>query len=108
MSKGVVEVDVKGLLPTSGGCAVFLGNDEKIFVIYVDQMVGSAIMMFLRDQPKERPQTHDLMVDLLTAFADGLFLVFVDDRRIEALDEAVTVHAGSRTLFVRLVPLAGR
>jgi hypothetical protein len=44
----------------------------------------------------------------LTAFADGLYLVFLDDRRIEVLDASVTVHEGSRTLFVRLVPLVGR
>ena len=67
MSKGVVEVEVKGVLPTTGGCAVFLGNDDKVFVIYVDQMVGVAITMFMRKAPKERPQTHDLMADILLA-----------------------------------------
>ena len=67
MSKGVVEVEVKGVLPTTGGCAVFLGNDDKVFVIYVDQMVGVAITMFMRKEPKERPQTHDLIADMLLA-----------------------------------------
>ncbi|MEM9482042.1 MAG: bifunctional nuclease family protein [Verrucomicrobiota bacterium] len=78
-TKGVVEVEVKGLMPTSGGCAVFLGNDDKVFVIYVDQMVGAAIMMFLREQPKERPQTHDLMVDLLTAFGGKVQRIVIND-----------------------------
>ncbi|MEM0895539.1 MAG: bifunctional nuclease family protein [Verrucomicrobiota bacterium] len=78
-SKGVVEVEVKGLMPTSGGCAVFLGNDDKVFVIYVDQMVGAAIMMFLKEQPKERPQTHDLMVDLLTAFGGKVQRMVIND-----------------------------
>lgn len=67
MSKDVVEIEVKGVLPTTGGCAVFLGNDDKVFVIYVDQMVGVAITMFMRKEPKERPQTHDLMADILLA-----------------------------------------
>jgi bifunctional DNase/RNase len=67
MSKGVVEIEVKGVLPTTGGCAVFLGNDDKVFVIYVDQMVGVAITMFMRKEPKERPQTHDLIADMLLA-----------------------------------------
>ena len=81
MSKGVVEVEVKGVLPTAGGCAVFLGNDEKVFVIYVDQMVGVAITMFMRKAPKERPQTHDLMADLLTALGGEVdpILEVVDD-----------------------------
>jgi len=40
---------VRAVLPTSGGCAVFLGNNDKVFIIYVDQTVGSAITMFMRE-----------------------------------------------------------
>jgi hypothetical protein len=58
--------------------------------------------------PGEAPDPERAVDAALTAFADGLYLVFVDDRKVESLDERVTVHQGSRTLFVRLVPLAGR
>lgn len=78
MSKGVVEVEVKGVLPTTGGCAVFLGNAEKVFVIYVDQMVGVAITMFMRKAPKERPQTHDLMADILLALGAKVQRVIIN------------------------------
>src|SRR6266478_869233 len=61
MNKTVIEVQVRAVLPTSGGCAVFLGNNDKVFIIYVDQTVGSAITMFMREISKERPLTHDLM-----------------------------------------------
>jgi len=67
MGKQVIQIEVRAVLPTSGGCAVFLGNDEKVFVVYVDQAVGAAITMFMHHTPKPRPQTHDLFVDLLTA-----------------------------------------
>ncbi|MBS0656845.1 MAG: bifunctional nuclease family protein [Verrucomicrobia bacterium] len=67
MSKPVVKVQVKAVLPTKEGCAVFLGNDDKAFIIFVDQSMGAAITMFMRETPKERPLTHDLMADLLTA-----------------------------------------
>jgi len=67
MGKAVIEIEVKAVLPTSGGCAVFLGNDEKVFVVYVDQAVGAAITMFMHHTPKPRPQTHDLFTGLLTA-----------------------------------------
>ena len=30
---------------TSVGCAVFLGNEEKVFAIYVEQSVGLAIAL---------------------------------------------------------------
>ena len=61
MNNDVIAVEIKGVVPTSNGCAVFLGNDEKTFVIYVDHNVGAAIAMFLRNTPKERPLTHDLI-----------------------------------------------
>jgi len=57
----IVEVTIKGLMPTANGCAVFLGNDEKVFVIYVDPSVGSAISMTINGVKKERPLTHDLI-----------------------------------------------
>ena len=41
------EVSVKGVMPTSNGCAVFLGNGEKTFVIYVDPAIGNAINLSL-------------------------------------------------------------
>ena len=46
MSKPVVEVKVRAVAASSGGFAVFLGNEEKVFVIFVDQSVGTAIAMF--------------------------------------------------------------
>ena len=67
MNKTVIEVQVRAVLPTSGGCAVFLGNTDKVFIIYVDQTVGSAITMFMRETPKERPLTHDLMANIMMA-----------------------------------------
>ncbi|MEO0448291.1 MAG: bifunctional nuclease family protein [Verrucomicrobiota bacterium] len=65
--KAVIEIEVRAVMPTSGGCAVFLGTEEKVFVIYVDQTVGAAITMFMRSTPKPRPQTHDLIADILLA-----------------------------------------
>ena len=59
MPADVVEVSIKGLMPTANGCAVFLGNDEKVFVIYVDPSVGSAISMTISGVKKERPLTHE-------------------------------------------------
>jgi len=75
----VVEVQVKGVLPTTNGCAVFIGNDDKTFVIYVDHSVGAAITMFLRSTPKERPLTHDLIGHIFTGFGVHVERVIVND-----------------------------
>ena len=61
MSKPVVEVQVRAVAATSGGYAVFLGNEDEVFVMFVDQGVGTAIAMFMQGTRKERPLIHDLV-----------------------------------------------
>lgn len=79
MSKTVVPVQVKALIPTNAGVAVFVGNEEKVFVIYVDPGVGSAINMFMSGVSKERPLTHDLMALLLSAVGAKVERVIIND-----------------------------
>lgn len=79
MDKSVVQIEVKNVLATSAGSAVFLGNAEKVFVIYVDHSVGSAINMFLHGTPKPRPQTHDLFADVLTSLGARVERVVIND-----------------------------
>lgn len=61
MKNEVVPVEIRGILPAHGGVALFLGNDEKVFVIQMDLAMGSVIDGAMRGVPKERPLTHDLM-----------------------------------------------
>jgi uncharacterized protein len=61
MQNDVSPVEIRGILPANSGCAIFIGNDEKVFVIQVEHNMGAVIGMFLRDTPKERPLTHDLI-----------------------------------------------
>jgi bifunctional DNase/RNase len=79
MSKLAVEVQVRGVAATSGGCAVFLGNEEKVFVICVDQSVGAAIAMFIQGTQKQRPLTHDLFASILRAFEARIERVVIND-----------------------------
>jgi uncharacterized protein len=79
MSKPVVEVQVRALAATSRGCAVFLGNDEKVFVILIDRSVGTAISMFMQGMQKQRPLTHDLLASILRALGAKVERVMVND-----------------------------
>lgn len=81
MKKDVVLVTIKGVMPTANGCAVFLGNDEKTFVIYVDHSVGSAIQMTLNGIKKDRPLTHDLIGSMLLGLGTQLEHIVVNDAR---------------------------
>ena len=75
----VIPVSIKGVMPTANGCAVFLGDDAKTFVIYVDHSVGNAIQMSLDGVKKERPLTHDLIGHLLTGLGATLEHVVIND-----------------------------
>ena len=90
MDNQVVPVLVKGVMPTSSGCAVFLGNEAKTFVIYVDQGIGEAIQRAVDDVQADRPMTHDLMLTML----DGLGA---------EVERIVINHVDEGTFFARII-----
>ena len=73
------EVTVKGVMPTSNGCAIFLGSDDKTFVIYVDPSIGNAINMTINQVKKERPLTHDLIGLILKGLEASIERVLIND-----------------------------
>lgn len=79
MKRDVVPVEIKGILPSNSGCAIFLGNARKVFVIQVEHNMGAVIGMFLRDTPKERPLTHDLIASIFTGFGIGVERVVITE-----------------------------
>jgi bifunctional DNase/RNase len=90
MDNQVVPVSVKGVMPTSSGCAVFLGSEAKTFVIYVDQGIGEAIQRAVDDVQADRPMTHDLMLTML----DGLGA---------EVERIVINHVDGGTFFARII-----
>ena len=79
MNNDSMEVTVKGVMPTSNGCAIFLGNDQKTFVIYVDPAIGNAINMTINQIKKERPLTHDLIGLILRGLETKIERVVIND-----------------------------
>ncbi|WP_404422501.1 bifunctional nuclease family protein [Nibricoccus sp. IMCC34717] len=79
MSKDAIEVAIKGVMPTANGCAVFLGNESKTFVIYVDSSVGNAIRMTIDGVKKDRPLTHDLIGHILLGLGAKLDYIVIND-----------------------------
>jgi uncharacterized protein len=88
MSKPVVEVQVRAVAATSGGCAVFLGNEQKVFLILVDRSVGVAITMFIQGTQRERPLTHDLIANILRALGTKIERVIVNRCAAQRLHRA--------------------
>jgi uncharacterized protein len=81
MKNDVVPVQIRGILPANSGCAIFVGNDEKVFVINVEPQMGQIIGMFLREAPKERPLTHDLIQSIFKGFTISVERVIITELR---------------------------
>jgi len=79
MKNDVVPVQIRGILPANSGCALFVGNDEKVFVINVEPQMGQIIGMFMRGTPKERPLTHDLMNRVFQGFGISVERVLITE-----------------------------
>lgn len=90
MKNDVVPVEIRGILPANSGCAIFVGNEKKVFVIQVENTMGHIIGMFLRDAPKERPLTHDLMNSVFKGFNI-------------TVERAVITELKNSTYFARLI-----
>lgn len=90
MKNDVVPVQIRGILPANSGCALFVGNEEKVFVINVEPYMGKTIQDFLKEVPKERPLTHDLMQNIFKGF--GI-----------TVDRVVITDLKNSTYFARLI-----
>jgi len=81
MKNEVVPIQIRGILPANSGCALFVGNEEKVFVINVEPQMGQIISNFLREAPKERPLTHDLMQSIFKGFNITLERIVITELR---------------------------
>jgi bifunctional DNase/RNase len=90
MKNDVVPVQIRGIIPANSGCAVFIGNEDKVFVIQVEHNMGAVIGMFLRDTPKERPLTHDLVNNIFKGFN-------------VSVERAIITELKNSTYFARLI-----
>jgi bifunctional DNase/RNase len=79
MKQDVVKVDIRGILPANNSCALFVGNEKKVFVIQVEPQMGAIIGMFIREAPKERPLTHDLINRIFQGFGINVERVIITD-----------------------------
>jgi bifunctional DNase/RNase len=108
MSKPVVPVEIRTVLPFNSGRAVFIGNDEKVFVIYVDESVGAAISMFMNNTPKERPLTHDLIGHLMAALGAKVERVIINDLKSETYFARLIISAANELFEKKIVELDAR
>ena len=84
-----VKVEPVALMPTSAGCAVFLGDGQKVIVFYVEPAIGASINAVMSGVKPPRPLTHDLFSQMLDAFG-------------AKVDKAVIVKVDGEVFYARL------
>jgi bifunctional DNase/RNase len=108
MSKPVVEVQVRAVAATSGGSAVFLGNEDKVFVMFVDQSVGTAIAMFMQGTQTERPLTHDLLANILRGLGAKIERVIVNELKRSTYFARLVLSAESESQQKKIIEIDAR
>ena len=91
MCDSLLQIDIRAVLPTPTSCAVFLGNEEKVFVIHVEQSMGYSLSKAINGEKSERPMTHDLIDNCFQGFGVDL--------------EKITINAVEESIFFARVLL---
>ena len=78
-NNGLIEIKLKGIEASPLEYALFLGNKEKTFAIFVGPDVGSAILMHEQGVNRPRPLTHDLMKNIFLGFGARIDRVVIND-----------------------------
>jgi uncharacterized protein len=79
MNNEVTEVSIRAILPLNDGCALFLGNAQKCFIIHIHPSAGEMLSLVMRKVKSARPMTHDLMSKMLQAFGGKVERVIIND-----------------------------
>jgi bifunctional DNase/RNase len=101
-------VQVRALAAADGGFAVFLGNEQKAFVMCVDASVGAAIALFLQRTPKARPLTHDLIADVLEALGAKVKKVIINDFKRDTYFAKLVLSVENELTEQQLIELDAR
>ncbi len=83
-------IEIRGVVPANAGVAIFVGNDEKVFIINVDPYIGDVIVKLMSGVQRERPLTHDLLGSVFKGF--GI-----------AVERVVITELKNATYFARLI-----
>lgn len=104
----LTRVEPIALLPTQAGCAVFLGNGDKVISFFIDPSIGASINAVLSGQKPERPLTHDLFLMTLESFGAKLQRVVIVSMREEVYFARVIFQVENEIQEKKIVELDAR
>lgn len=75
----LVPINFQKIMQSRSYSVIILGNEKKRFAIYVEPAVGKQIQLFLTEEPKQRPFTHDLLNAIFKGFDIKLLQVVIHE-----------------------------
>lgn len=103
-----VRVEPVALLPTEAGCAVFLGDGQKVIVFYIDPSIGAYINAAISGQQPSRPLTHDLFLQTLEAFGAKVSRMVIVEMRDEVYYARLIMEAENEIMERKIVEIDAR
>ena len=104
----LVRVEPIALMPTPAGCAIFLGDGQKVIVFYIDLAIGASINAVLADQKSPRPLSHDLFVDALIGFGAQVTRVVIVRKDGDIFYARLFLEAQNEIMERKIVELDAR
>lgn len=108
MSETAIPVHIVGMMPAGAGIAVFLGNEEKVFSLHVDQGIGMAIALLLKGEKRERPLTHDLISLIFQALGIHVEKILINDMRNDTYYARLTLRVENELHHKKMIEIDAR
>ncbi len=78
-NNNLVEVQLKGVEASPMEYALFLGNEQKTFAIFIGSDVGSTILLHEQGVKRPRPLTHDLIKNIFLGLGAVVERIVIND-----------------------------
>lgn len=79
MSSELIPVTFHKIMQSRSYTVIILGTQEKRFAIYTEPSVGRNLQMYLTEEHKPRPYTHDLLNDILQGLETKVLQVVINN-----------------------------
>lgn len=79
MTAELVPVSFNKILQSRAYTVIILAAEQKKFAIYADPSVGRNIQLYLTEEHKPRPYTHDLIISILDGLDVKVIQIVIND-----------------------------
>lgn len=79
MASELIPITFNKIMQSRSYTVIILGTDQKRFAIYTDPSVGRNIQIYLTEEHKPRPYTHELINAILKGFEIKPIQIVIND-----------------------------